>query len=174
MLFKAKGGGNPDPYLTTTMSKQKPGHWSGGSVTVLRPDGSQMPFSPISGKGLVGPWAAAVDGDDNVWISNFAMKDSPITELCGARTENCPPGFKTGDQISPPGGYVGGGLQMQTDLAIGPAGDVWVMDNWQDIDSCFFGAPEAVSTRCGGQGVTVFFGMAKPVRAPQIGPAKPY
>ena len=26
---------------------------------------------------------------------------------------------------------------MQTDLAIGPAGDVWVMDNWEDIDSCF-------------------------------------
>ena len=115
-----------------------------------------------------------LDGDDNVWISNFAMKDSPITELCGARTENCPPGFKTGDQISPPGGYVGGGLQMQTDLAIGPAGDVWVMNNWQDIDSCFLGAPEAVSTRCGGQGVTVFFGMAKPVQAPQIGPAKGY
>jgi hypothetical protein len=41
------------------------------------------------------------------------------------RTENCPPGFKTGDQISPPGGYVGGGLQLQTDIAVGPAGDVW-------------------------------------------------
>ena len=30
----------------------------------------------------------------------------------------------------------------------------------------------ALSTRCGGQGVTIFFGMAKPVRAPQIGPAR--
>jgi hypothetical protein len=29
---------------------------------------------------------------------------------------------------------------MQTDLAIEPAGDVWVMNSWQDIDSCF-GAP---------------------------------
>ena len=120
------------------------------------------PGSPFTGGGLPGPWAATIDGNDNVWISNFAMKDSPIMELCGARTENCPPGFKTGDQISPPGGYVGGGLQMQTDLAISPAGDVWVMDNWQDIDSCYPGAPEATSTRCGGQGVTVFFGMAKP------------
>jgi hypothetical protein len=45
-------------------------------------------------------------------------------------------GMKTGDQISPPGGYVGGGLQMQTDLAIDPAGNAWVMNNWQDIDSC--------------------------------------
>src|SRR5262245_57679716 len=90
------------------------------------------------------------------------------------RTENCPPGMKTGDQISPRGGYVGGGLQMQTDLAISPAGDVWVMNNWQDIDSCYRNANEALSTRCGGQGVTVFFGMAKPVRAPQIGPSRGY
>jgi hypothetical protein len=27
-------------------------------------------------------------------------------------------------------------------------------------------------TRCGGQGVTIFYGMAKQVRAPQIGPAR--
>ena len=49
-----------------------------------------------------------------------------------------------------------------------------VLGGGAPIASCFFGAPEAVSTRCGRQGVTVFFGMAKPVRAPQIGPAKPY
>src|SRR5262249_4020250 len=108
-----------------------------------------------------GPWAVVVDGNDNVWISNFAMPNSPITQLCGVRTENCPPGFKTGDQISPPDGYVGGGLQMQTDLAISPSGDVWVMNNWQDLDSCFR-VNEALSTRCGGQGVVIFFGMAKP------------
>jgi hypothetical protein len=113
-----------------------------------------------------------VDGNDNVWISNFAMPSSPIVQLCGVRTENCPPGMKTGDQISPPGGYVGGGLQLQTDIAVSPAGDVWVMNNWQDIDSCYSGAAEALSTRCGGQGVVIFFGMAKPVRAPQIGPAR--
>jgi len=40
----------------------------------------------------------------------------------GVRTENCPPGFKTGDQISPPGGYVGGGQQLETDIAIDPPG----------------------------------------------------
>jgi len=48
----------------------------------------------------------------------------------------------TGDQISPPGGYVGGGLQMQTDIAVDPAGNVWAMNNWQDIDSCM-GSPLA-------------------------------
>ena len=96
-----------------------------------------IPGSPFTGGGLPGPWAAVVDGNDNVWISNFAMPSSPIVQLCGVRTENCPPGMKTGDQISPPGGYVGGGLQMQTDIAIDPAGNVWVMNNWQDIDSCY-------------------------------------
>ena len=94
----------------------------GGSVTLLRPDGTPYPGSPFTGGGLPGPWAVAVDGNDNVWISNFAMPSSPIVQLCGVRTENCPPGMKTGDQISPPGGYVGGGLQMQTDIAVDPGG----------------------------------------------------
>jgi hypothetical protein len=55
--------------------------------------------------------------------------DQPHDAEAGA-AENCPPGMKTGDQISPPAGYVGGGLQMQTDIAISPSGDVWVMNNW--------------------------------------------
>jgi hypothetical protein len=168
-LLTLKTGGNGDEVLTRAMARQT--GVDGGSVSLLRPDGSHFPGSPFTAGGLPGPWAATVDGNDNVWISNFAAPNSPITQLCGARTENCPPGFKTGDQIGPRGGYVGGGLQMQTDLAIGPAGDVWVMNNWQDIDSCFGIPAEARSTRCGGQGVTVFFGMAKPVRSPQIGPA---
>jgi len=158
-------------FLTKTMSKQTGGD---GSVTLLRPDGTHFPGSPFKGGGIPGPWAVVVDGNDNVWVSNFAMPASPIVQLCGVRTENCPPGFKTGDQISPPGGYVGGGLQLQTDIAVSPAGDVWAMNNWQDVDSCYGTPPEALSTRCGGQGVVVFFGMAKPVRAPQIGPARPY
>lgn len=172
LMATALRGGNPDPELTRAMARQTSS--DGGSVTLLRPDGSPYPGSPFTAGGLPGPWAVVVDGDDNVWISNFAMPNSPITHLCGVRTENCPPGFRTGDQIGPPNGYVGGGLQMQTDLAISPAGDVWVMNNWQDIDSCFGPPDEARSTRCGGQGVTIFFGMAKPVRAPQIGPATPY
>jgi hypothetical protein len=169
--FKLQGVRAASDYLTKTMSKQKGGD---GSVTLLRPDGTHYPGSPFTGGGLPGPWAIAVDGNDNIWISNFNSPSSPIVELCGVRTENCPPGMKTGDQISPPGGYVGGGLQMQTDIAIGPAGDVWAMNNWQDIESCIGTPEEALSTRCGGQGVVVFFGMAKPVRAPQIGPARPY
>jgi hypothetical protein len=163
-----------DRTLVYTMFDQKGGP-DGGSVTLFRPDGTEFPGSPFRGGSLPGPWAATVAGDDTVWISNFAGAVGRIAHLCGVKTENCPPGMKTGDQISPPDGYVGGGLQMQTDLAIGPAGDVWVIDNWQDINSCFgSNPPEGLSTRCGGQGVTIFYGMAKPVRAPQIGPARGY
>jgi streptogramin lyase len=166
-------GGNVDRTLAYSMFEQKGGP-DGGSVSLFRPDGTQFPGSPFTGGGLPGPWAATIAGDDTVWISNFAGAVGRIAHLCGAKTENCPPGFKTGDQISPPGGYVGGGLQMQTDLAISPTGDVWVMDNWQTINSCYGDPVEALSTRCGGQGITIFYGMAKPVRAPQIGPARPY
>ena len=133
-------GGDVDRTLAYSMFEQKGGP-DGGSVSLFRPDGTQFPGSPFTGGGLPGPWAATIAGDDTVWISNFAGAVGRIAHLCGARTESCPPGFKTGDQISPPGGYVGGGLQMQTDLAIGPTGDVWVMDNWQDINSCY-GDPE--------------------------------
>ena len=154
------------------MSKQKGGTANGGSVTVLRPDGTPYPGSPIKGEGLLGPWAVAVDGNDNIWISNFAKVSSPIAELCGVRTEHCPPGVHTGEQISPRGGYVGGGLQMITDVAVDPAGNVWAMNNWQDIDSCIGTPSEALWTRCGVQGVVIFYGMAKPVHAPQIGPAR--
>ena len=42
---------------------------------------------------------------------------------------------------------------------------MWVADNSQTVDTCFKPAfSEAKSTQCGGDGVTVFYGMAKPVR----------
>ena len=142
-----------------------------GSVSMLQPDGSPGPGSPFNPGSIWGAWAVSIDGNDHVWISNFAPGGG-ITELCGARTETCPPGKKTGDPISPPGGYKGGGMQMLVDVSIDPAGNVWVSNNWQDPEACFGKSDESLSTRCGGQGMTVFYGMAKPVRAPQIGPAR--
>jgi len=143
-----------------------------GNVSMLRPDGSSAPGSPFNPTGSIwGAWAVSIDGNDHVWVSNFAPGGG-ITELCGARTETCPAGMKTGDAISPPGGWKGGGMQMLVDVSIDPAGNVWVSNNWQDPTSCYGKPDETVSTRCGGQGMVVFYGMAKPVRAPQIGPAR--
>ena len=174
---KVNYDGDPDASARIThvmvdaMYTQTPG-WTGGSMTVLHPDGSEANFSPVYGKGIYGPWAVSVDGNDNIWIANFASESAGIVELCGFRTENCPPGMKTGDAISPPGGYVGGGLQLQVDIGIGPAGDVWVTNNWQTPAACYGKPDEVISTRCGGQGVVVFFGQAKPVHTPMIGPAR--
>jgi len=92
MILTLKTGGNADEVLTRAMAKQT-GRHDGGSITLLRPDGTEYPGSPFMGGGLPGPWAATIDGNDNVWISNFAGPNSPITQLCGVRTENCPPGF---------------------------------------------------------------------------------
>ena len=115
----------------------------------------------------------SIDGNDHAWVAQFAPTGG-IAQLCGARTETCPPGMKTGDFISPPGGYKGGGMQMLVEAAIDPAGNVWAANNWQDPAACYGKAEEGLSTRCGGQGFTVFYGMAKPVRAPLIGPARPF
>jgi len=142
-----------------------------GSVSMLRPDGSPAPGSPFNPGSIWGAWAVSIDGNDHAWISNFAPGGG-LTELCGARTETCPAGMKTGDPISPPDGYKGGGMQLLVDASIDPAGDVWVSNNWQDPASCYGKPDEGLSTRCGGQGIIVFYGMAKPVRSPQIGPAQ--
>ena len=158
--------------LVDMWTTQKPGYESGGSITVFRPDGSQASFSPVSGKGIAAPWAVTVDGNDNVWITNLATASYGIVELCGFRTEHCPPGVHTGDAISPVGGYVGGGLQMQVDSQIGPAGDVWVTNNWQYYPAALGKVDEALSTLGAGQGVVVFYGMAKPVKVPLIGPPR--
>lgn len=157
--------------LVESMAAQKPGY-EGGSITVLRPDGSAANFSPIYGKGIAGPWAVSVAGNDNIWISNLTTRSAGIVELCGFRTENCPPGMKTGDAMSPPGGYVGGGLQLMVDISVGPAGDVWVSNNWQDYPAALGKIDEAIQTLGAGQGVVIFHGMAKPVKTPLIGPPR--
>ncbi len=141
--------------------------YPGGDVSMVRPDGTVLP--PFNGgKSINGPWGIAIDGNDNVWVAN-AMGRS-VTQLCGARPENCPAGTKTGDPISPPGGYIGG-LQIITDVAIDPAGNVWVANNWDMPEQGFKEVPEpALASRFGGNGTVVFFGLAKPVRTPLIGP----
>lgn len=177
LAFKFNFDNDPDAagratkVLVDAMVAQKPGY-EGGSVTVLRPDGSEASFSPVYGKGIAGPWAVSVDGNDNIWINNLTTASAGIVQLCGFRTENCPPGMETGDAISPPGGYVGGGMQLLIDVGIGPAGDVWVTNNWQYPPAVFGKIDEALQTLGSGQGVVVFHGMAAPVKLPLIGPPR--
>ncbi len=144
--------------------------YPGGDVSMIRPDGTVLP--PFDGNNsIVGPWGVAIDGNDNVWVANSTGRS--VTQLCGVRTETCPPGLKTGDPISPSSGYIGG-LQIITDVEVDPAGNVWVANNWDLPVKAGFkkDPPEALSTRFGGDGAVVFFGLAKPVRTPLIGPVQ--
>ena len=60
-----------------------------------------------------------------------------------------------------------------TDVAIDPAGNVWVPNNWDLYEQGFKKVPDpALATRFGGNGVVVFFGLAKPVKTPLIGPMR--
>ena len=138
--FKFNFDGDPDAgaratrVLIPALAAQTPGYESGGSITVLRPDGTEAPFSPVSGNGMAAPWTASVDGNDNVWVPNLGeLRRAGIVELCGFPHRALPARSAYGsDAISPAGGYVGGGLQLQVDVGVGPAGDVWVTNNWQN------------------------------------------
>jgi hypothetical protein len=114
--------------------------------------------------GLRWPWGIAVDGNDNVWVANFAGQR--LMQLCGVRGA-CPPGVATGDPISPDSGYQFDGLTRNTGIQIDPSGNVWLANNW--IIDAF-----THLTNPGGHEVAVFIGLAKPVKTPLIGPPRTY
>lgn len=144
--------------------------YPGGDVSLVRPHGTVVATFD-GGKSLDSPWGIAVDGNDNVWVANGGGHS--ITLLCGARPTNCPPGTKTGDAISPATGYIGGLQAAITDIVVDPAGNVWVANNWENPHEGLKRVPDpAQATRFGGNGTVVFFGLAKPVRTPLIGPPR--
>ena len=63
-------------------------------------------------------------------------------------------------------------MQAQVDIDIDPAGDPWVSSNRQNFDAAIDRVPEPLSTLAAGQGIVVFYGMAKPVCTPLIGPVQ--
>ena len=131
----------------------------GASVSMIMQDRTPSAGSPYTGGGLYMPWGIAVDGNDNVFVANFNGKR--LSYLCGANSSNCPPGFNTGDPISPDGGYTFDGLVRNTGVQIDPSGNVWLANNWEIVP-----AP----TNPGGHQLVVFIGLAAPVKTPLIGP----
>jgi hypothetical protein len=98
---------------------------SEASVTLIERDGGEQRvemFGRDDGArdGLQGPWGIAVDGDNNVWVANFAGKR--LLQPCGVDEGSCPPGVATGDPISPPTGYVSDALAGNTAVEIDPSG----------------------------------------------------
>jgi hypothetical protein len=151
-------------------------------VYALRPDGTEI--GHFGGGGMEGPWDTAVDGDDNVWVSNFGPLEPGSNFTCGRLTKlagvHPPPGKITGDPISPPTGYTvpsagsevllhngdplyGPGappsfapMMRQTGVVIDRAGNVWSVNNWKpDFDI-------DVAFNPGGDGIVIFVGLAPP------------
>ena len=145
--------------------------YPGGDVSMITPDGTvHGPFN--AGGAITAPWGIAIDGNDNVWVASSTSHS--VTQLCGVRPETCPPGLKTGDPITPSEGYIGG-LQIVAPIAIDPAGNAWVGNGFYDTQTGFSKAPvEARSTQFGAHTIVVFFGVAKPVKTPLIGPVRAF
>lgn len=132
---------------------------SNASVMMITPAGEVS--KRFTGGGAIRPWGIAVDGNDTVWVANFGHKR--VSQLCGARPENCPAGLKTGDAISPPGGYAFNGLQRNTSVQIDASGNVWITNNWLNVP---------IQTNPGGKHMVVLVGMAAPLKTPLIGPPR--
>ncbi len=155
-------GGTSAAFETALNTVPADGVRPGGlrpGVVMIRPDGTSVP-TPFSNGGLVLPWGVAVDGDDHVWVANFAGQR--LAELCGARLATCPPGYRTGQPISPSGtGYTSDGLVRNTGVQIDPSGNVWLANNWRTVP---------LQTNPGGHELVVLVGLAAPVRTPLAGP----
>jgi sugar lactone lactonase YvrE len=119
----------------------------------VKPDGSLERFG---GAGMTIPWGIAVDGDDNLWVANFAGER--LSHLCGARVSTCPKG-EVGASLSD-AGFPFDGLQRNTGVQVDPSGNVWLTNNWIKFP---------VQIDPFGDGLVVYLGMAAPVRSPLIG-----
>jgi hypothetical protein len=154
---------------------------STGFVSMIRPDGTQPTPNAFSGNGAFSlPWGINIDGNDDVWTTN-GMRGGAVY-IAGNDTKGHPPGTKTGDVLHV---FYDGTLQTLTDISIDPAGNVWIVDNWNDLPVATGArkglpseggvtAPADKSTWGGGWGITVLYGAAAPVRPPKMGAMRPY
>ena len=139
---------------------------------MFRPDGTQSAPKGYTGDGAVNvPWGLNIDGNGDVWVGNISPQARSVVLLAGDDTKGHPAGTKTGDLIH---AFTGGTIQMLTDVAIDPAGDVWAANNWNSPEGATAENPAfSVSTWGGGSGLTVIYGVAGPVRPPRIGQVRP-
>ena len=98
-----------------------------GVVNMIRPDGTQPAPTGFTGDNAINvPWGLSIDGNDDVWVGNFWGRG--VVLMAGDDTKGHPAGTKTGDVIHQ---FQSGSIQMITDVAIDPAGNVWAANNWK-------------------------------------------
>jgi sugar lactone lactonase YvrE len=118
-------------------------------ITHIDPRGNARNYF---GGGLTIPWGIAVDGNDQVWVADFAGQR--VSRFCGTKAQTCPRNLTTGDNISGKNSYGFDGLQRNTGVGIDQAGNVWLANNWK---------PVPVQSNPGGDGMVVLVGAAAPV-----------
>ena len=165
-----KAGGNIDERLSRIMFEQTGGP-DGGSVTLLRPDGTPYPGRPslVAVSPVPGPrrsMATTMSG-----FPTSPARKARSWNFAASRTEPARLVSKPAIRSHRPA-VMSAGICRCRRICDQPGrrcvGDEQLAGHRQLL-RC---ASEPLSTRCGGQGVTIFFGMAKPVRSPQIGPAR--
>ena len=135
-----------------------------GNIMLLGPDGTVIEKALLQGQ-FYAPWGISVDGKDNVFAGNFL--GTGFVHICGTKTTYCPEGKSTGDPIHY---YQSGVLQESTDTMVDDAGNVWMANNWDVIPALVDNNPDRrTSTRGGGTGMVVIYGIASPVLNPLIG-----
>jgi hypothetical protein len=141
-----------------------------GQVNMIRPDGTQPAPQGFTGPAESIPWGINVDGNDDVWVGNMWGRSAAL--LAGDNTKGHPAGTKAGDVIHI---FQSGTIQMVTDVSIDPAGNVWVANNWNNLEAAAGPNPSPpTSTWGGGSGFTVIYGVAAPVKSPRIGKVQGY
>ncbi len=155
----------------------------------IRPDGTVL-GGPFRDGGITGPWDVTVDGEDNLWVTNFGpteanntLSEGRLSKLCGIRTQACPPGTtKTGDPITPASGYTMPSAGSQVLLHDGtplygnnaPPSFVPMMrqtasvidraGNIWTINNWKPNFDVDASINPGGDGIVIFLGLAPPTR----------
>jgi streptogramin lyase len=141
-----------------------------GVIQMTRPDGTHPSPKGFSGLPINVPWGLSIDGKDDVWFGNFYGRG--VVLMAGENTQGHPAGTKAGDVIHQ---FQSSSIQMITEVAIDPAGDVWAANNWNEKDAVMAYDPaRPTSTWGGGSGITVIYGVAAPVKTPLMGPVRTY
>src|SRR5271156_896641 len=141
-----------------------------GVIQMTRPDGSHPAPNGFSGLPINVPWGLSLFGRDDVWAGNFYGRG--VILMAGENTTGAPAGTKTGDVIHQ---FQSASIQMITEVAVDPAGNVWAANNWNDQQAVMAYNPAGpISTWGGGSGITVIYGVAAPVKTPLMGPVRTY
>ncbi|MDD7910910.1 hypothetical protein PUV47_13360 [Pseudovibrio exalbescens] len=153
--------------LAKSMEKQLVGGESSGVVSLISPSGEQVHPKGFNGDGKINvPWGVSVDGHDDVWLGNFGGRG--VALLAGVKRSDEMLDVDPGDVVHI---FQSGSIQMVTDVAIDPAGNVWLANNWNDAEVVVSDDPSRPSsTWAGGTGIAVIYGAAKPVETPVMGP----